>query len=65
MNGKTGKIRTNTKIVKEKEEMENLKNPLSMEELDNAIKIMKCKKAVGVDGLMTEQIKQFRHGQNT
>lgn len=61
MNGKTEKIRTNTKIVREKEETENFKNPLCMEALDNAIKTMKCKKAARVDGLMTEQIKQFGH----
>lgn len=35
--------------------------PLSMEELDGAIKTIKCKKSVGVDGLMTERIKQFGH----
>lgn len=41
MNGKTGKIRMNTKIVRDKGETENLKNPLSMEELDNAINNVK------------------------
>lgn len=61
MNNKTVRIRTHTKIVREKEDTENLKSPLSMEELDSEIKTMKCKKAARVDGLMTEQIKQFGH----
>lgn len=61
MNGKLGKLRTNTKIVREKEETENLKDQLIMEKLDIVIKTMECRKAAGVDGLMMEQIKQFRH----
>lgn len=57
MNGITGKTRTITKILRKNEKTEYLKNPLSMKELESAIKTMKCKKAARVDGVMTEQIK--------
>lgn len=53
-------MKINTKINRRTDgEEENLKNPITMDELQMAINIMKRKKVAGVDGIWIDEIKSF------
>jgi len=60
LNGKTKNKSAKIKIQRSKErEVNHFQEPFRTEELDEAISMLKARKAAGVDDILSEQIKQF------
>ena len=60
LNGKSGKVKNKTKLDRKKyNNNPGFTQPFTMEELDTAISSLKPGKAVGLDNISTEQIKNF------